>query len=483
MKKLLLIAASIILVINVFAQDKPNVVLMLADNVGYGDVSAYNLGIRGGMKTPNIDGIAEEGIQFTQFLVEPGCTPTRAGLMTGQYSIRNGMSMIIAPGAGGGLGEDDFTLGKLFKQAGYNTAYSGKWHLGPEVVSQPQNQGFDRWLIGFKGTTDQVLYKAYMESTGAPQEIIDALSPKVLTADGPGAPTELGDYNFERRLTIEGEITERAIAFIEGQTTSESPFFLMIGFTRSHFPNDVSEEFKGKSGVGNYGDSMYELDYRTGQIMEALKDNGFDDNTIVIWISDNAATVTGTAVAEIHQGDNGPFRGELGDAYEGSIRTAGMIRWPGKIKPGSRSNGMISVHDFLPTFANIIGEELPGNRYYDGFDQTDFILGKQENSNRNSLITFIGGRVAAVRWNQFRIYPLIVEHTNNNPQVGGYLGTLKETAGFPQMFNIEADPKERVDLTANGAGWLMGPYMQIIGEYKKSLIDYPNPPVPNLTRF
>ena len=135
------------------AQQKPNVVLMLADNVGYGDISAYNLGIRGGMKTPNIDQIAADGVQFTQFMVEPGCTPSRAGLMTGQYSIRNGMSMIIAPGAGGGLGADDFTLGKLFKEAGYNTAYAGKWHLGPATESQPQNQGFDQWLIGFKGTS------------------------------------------------------------------------------------------------------------------------------------------------------------------------------------------------------------------------------------------------------------------------------------------------------------------------------------------
>jgi arylsulfatase len=483
MKRFFLITLSFILAINVFAQDRPYVVLMLADNVGYGDISCYNLGIRGGMKTPNIDRIAEEGIQFTQFMVEPGCTPTRAGLMTGQYSIRNGMSMIIAPGAGGGLGEDDFTLGKLFKQAGYNTAYSGKWHLGPQAMSQPQNQGFDKWLIGFKGTTDQVLYKESMKATGAPQAMIDALASKVLTADGPGEPTQIGDYDFARRLTIEGEITEKAIGYIEEQKRSKEPFFLMVGFTRSHFPNDVSEEFKGKSGVGKYGDSMYELDYRTGQIIEALEKNGFEDNTIVIWLSDNAATVTGTAVDEVHQGDNGPFRGELGDAYEGSIRTAGMIKWPGVIKPRTRSNGMISVHDFLPTFASILGEELPSNRPYDGVNQADFITGKQKDSNRNSLITFIGGRIAAIRWNQYRIYPLLVGNTSNDPSNGGYVGTLSETAGFPQIFNIELDPKERVDQAVNGSGWVLGVYPNIIAEYKKTLKKYPNPPVPNLTKF
>ena len=137
----------------------------------------------------------------------------------------------------------------------------------------------------------------------------------------------------------------------------------------------------------------------------------------------------------------------------------------------------------MPTFANILGKELPGGRYYDGIDQTDFILGKQENSNRNTLISFVGGRVAAVRWNQFRIYPLLVNHTNNNPKVGGYLGTLTETAGYPQIFNIEADPKERVDITVNGAGWIMAPYMQIVASYKETLKEFPNPPAPNLNKF
>lgn len=466
-----------------FAQEKPNVVLMLADNVGYGDISAYNLGARGGMVTPNIDKIGQDGLQLTQFMVEPGCTPSRAGLMTGQYSIRNGMSFIIVPGASGGLDKNDYTLGKLFKDAGYNTAYSGKWHLGPMAQSQPQNQGFDKWLIGFKGTTDQVMYKENMQETGAPKAIIDGLAPKVLTADGPGEPKEIGDYDFARRLTIEGEITERSVNYINEQAKTIEPFFLMVGFTRSHFPNDVSEEFKGKSGAGKYGDSLYELDVRTGQIMEALEANGLDENTIVIWISDNAATITATALDEVHQGDNGPFRGELGDAYEGSIRTIGMVKWPGKIKPGTRSNEMISIHDFLPTFAKILDKELPSNRPYDGVDQTDFILGKQEKSNRNSLLTFIGGRIAAIRWNQYRVYPMVVNNTTNNPSLGGYVGTITETAGFPQIFNIEADPKERVDRATTGSGWVLGIYPKIIAKYKKTLEKYPNPPVPNMTKF
>jgi arylsulfatase len=464
------------------AAEKPNVVIMLVDNLGFGDLSVYNGGTRGGIRTPNIDRLASEGMRFTQFLVEPGCTPSRAALMTGQYSIRNGMSLIIVPGAAGGLDKGDFTLGKLFKSAGYNTAYVGKWHLGPESKSQPQNQGFDQWLVGFKGTTDQVVYAENMKTFGAPEAFQKALTPKILKAKGPGEASEVRDYDFEYRKKIEGVIARNAVDYIKGSAKKKKPFFLMVGFTRPHFPNDVSPEFKGKSGAGKYGDSVVELDFRTGEILQAIEGAGIEGNTIVVWISDNGATVTGTAIDEIHQGDNGPFRGELGDAYEGSIRTAGMIKWPGNIKP-SISNEMFSIHDFLPTFANIINAKAPKDRPIDGVDQTDFLLGKQNKSNRNSLITFIGDRIAAVRWNQFRIYPMKINMTDNNPEVGGYLGTVTETAGFPQIFNIEADPKERVDIGPTGGGWIMGPYMQTVMKYKATLKDHPNPPAPNVTKY
>jgi arylsulfatase len=467
----------------VLAQEKPNVVLMLADNLGFGDLSVYNGGTRGGIRTPNIDKLASEGMRFTQFLVEPGCTPSRAGLMTGQYSIRSGMSLIIAPGAGGGLRSDDITLGKIFKSVGYNTTYIGKWHLGPAAQSQPQNQGFDQWLMGFKGTTDTVLYGASMRTVGAPESIRKALEAHVIEARSPGGeakPVRL--YDREYRRHIEGDIAEAAASYIKEQARGKNPFFLMVGWTRPHFPNDPDDEFIGSSGAGTYGDSVVELDARTGQVLDAIDAAGIRDNTIVIWLSDNGATVSATAIDEVHQGDNGPFRGELGDAYEGSIRTAGMIRWPGKIEP-SVSNEMISVHDFLPTLAGFIGAKVPDDRPIDGFDQGDWLLGKQENSSRQHLLTFVGDRLVAVRWRQFRIYPVEFLPSVTNPSISGYLGNMRETAGFPRIFNIEADPKERVDLGPTGAAWVLGPYMQLIGQYKATLEDHPNPPAPNMTRF
>jgi len=475
--------AFVILIPTGIQAQKPNVVLMLADNLGFGDLSVYNGGTRGKMRTPNIDKLASEGLRFTQFLVEPGCTPSRAGLMTGQYSIRNGMSLIIPPGATGGLQPDDITLGKVFKSQGYNTTYIGKWHLGPQAESQPQNQGFDQWLLGFKGSTDGVLYGETMRMIGASEAIQKAAEVHIVEAKKPGGkaePVRLYDRKYRRQ--IEADIADAAAFYIKEQANKENPFFLMIGWTRPHFPNDPAEEFVNSSGTGRYGDSVNELDARTGEVLDAIDDAGIRENTIVIWISDNGATVTSTAPEEIAGGNNGPFKGELGDAHEGSIRTAGMIRWPTKIKPGV-SNEMFSIHDFLPTLAGFIGAEVPEDIPMDGVDQGNFLLGNQENSNRDHLITFLGDRVAAVRWRQYRIYPFEVHSSNTNPALGGYLGSTRETNGFPRVYNIEADPGEISDILVYGNSWVVGVYAQLIAKYKATLKDYPNPPASSLTNF
>jgi arylsulfatase len=466
-----------------YAAEKPNVVIMLADNLGYGDLSSYNSGIRGGMRTPRIDTLASEGIRMTQFMVEPGCTPSRSALLTGRYSIRSGLSLIIAPGAKGGLQDDEFTLGEMFKSVGYNTTYVGKWHLGPKPYSQPQNQGYDQWLVGFFGSSDGALSGGVMEMLGLPDPLRKAFTSHIVEAKGAGAELKkVRPYDLEYRKQIEGDIATAAVKYIKKKAKSDKPFFLQVGWTRPHFPNDTAEDFKNKSGVNKYGDSVVELDHRTGEVLDAIREAGIEDNTIVIWISDNGPTVTAAIRDEIHAGDAGPFRGELGDAYEGSIRTAGMIKWPGKIDP-SVSNEMFAIHDFLPTLAKIVGAKLPKNRPIDGVDQSDFLLGKQKKSNREHLLTFIGDRLAAVRWQQFRIYPLQVGDANANPLKAGYMGSISETSGYPQVYNIEADPKERVDLLVEGYSWVIAPYLKLIYEYKASLKDHPNPPAGNLTKF
>lgn len=467
---------------SVLAQShKPNVVLMLADNLGYGDVSSYNGGIRGNMRTPRIDRLATEGMRFTQFLVEPGCTPSRAGLLTGRYSVRSGLSLIIAPGGVNTLQPEEVTLGELFKSVGYSTAYVGKWHLDAEPKSHPQNQGFDKWLVGFSGTTDVSLYGPKMKEMGASEQMRKTLEYWIVEAKGPGDPKRMRPYDLEYRKQIEGDIAKASVAYIGQQAAAKSPFFLMVGWTRPHFPNDVGPEFAGKSGTGKYGDSVVELDQRTGEVLDAIEEAGIKDNTIVIFVSDNGPTTTGGCLDELYNGDTGPFRGELGDAYEGSIRTVGMLRWPGKIKP-SVTNEMIAIHDFFPTLAKIIGAEVPKDRPIDGVDQSEFLLGRQDRSNRDHLLTFIGDRLVAVRWKQWRMYPVEFLGTRGNPSTAGYVGTIRETAGYPQMYNIEADPKEQVNVVHLN-GWLVAPYLQLVNQYRESLKEHPNPPAPNLTNI
>jgi arylsulfatase len=287
-------------------------------------------------------------------------------------------------------------------------------------------------------------------------------------------------YTVEYRRQVEGTIAKASAEYIERQAKAKQPFFLFVGFTHTHYPSVTAPEFAGKSRIGPYGDAVMELDYRTGQVLDAIKAAGVEDNTIVIWLSDNGASPTG-GPPEFRGGSNLPFRGEVGDALEGSIRTVGMVKWPGKIAPRT-SNEMVSIHDFFPTLASIIGAQVPTDRPIDGVDQSAFFTGKQAKSNRESLLTFIGEEVVAVRWRQYRVYPKQFVSSAGNPAMPGLAGYRMEGAGYPAIFNIEADPREEVNVVASSA-WVIAPYLRVIGEYQKSLESYPNPKAVNLTEF
>ena len=295
-----------------------------------------------------------------------------------------------------------------------------------------------------------------------------------------GAPQRIRPYDLEYRERIEADMATAAIGYIQRQAATEAPFHIQIGWTRPHFPNLVTEEFRNASGIGRYGDSLIEHDHQVGRVLDAIRDAGIEDRTIVIYLSDNGPTRTTGSIEELNMGSAGPFSGELGDAKEGSIRTAGMIKWPGKIAAGV-SNQMISIHDFFPTLARIIGADLP-DRHLDGVDQTDWLLGRQEASNRNSLITFIGDRIVAVRWNQFRFYPVSFTPQPTNQAMMGYGSAMLEHAGYPIIHNIEEDPREE-RAVLDTAAWAIGPYLKIISDYRKTLVDDPNPPAFSMTDF
>jgi arylsulfatase A-like enzyme len=353
---------------------KPNVVFILADNVGYGDLGSYGGGELRGAPTPRLDQLANEGLRLTQFLVEPACTPSRAALMTGQYSIRNGLSLIAIEGSPYTLPGRAFTMGELFKGAGYASAIFGKWHLGSAPQSLPTAHGFDEFYgIPPDISWDAATYVGTMEltqSVPAPPGVLLARGPQVVEATAGGQLRTVKPFTPEVRANIDYELVNKSIDFMRRQAAAGKPFFLYLPFSMGHAPNLPSEQFKGKSRIGNYGDKMMEGDYHVGQILDTLKTLGIDDNTIVVFASDNGPY--GEAAREFgnqgtpDMGNSGPFRGELGEVTEGSIRTAAIIRWPGKVKPNTTSYAMFSIMDFLPTFSHIVGGTMPTDRPIDG---------------------------------------------------------------------------------------------------------------------
>jgi arylsulfatase A-like enzyme len=247
------------------AQDRPNVVIMLSDNVGYGDLGAYGAGEVRGMPTPRIDQLASEGLRLTQFFVEPGCTPSRAALMTGRYSQRLGLSTIIIGGTPNTLQSNEVTLGKLFKGQGYATGIVGKWHLGASEQSWPTRQGFDEYHVGVIETTDGTLYRDGMQRAGMPEAVIAAAEPGIWESDASGNLRKVRPYTVEYRRQVEGDIAKASVEYIDRQAKRKAPFFLYVGFTHTHYPSLVPPEFVGKSRIGPYGDAVMELDYRTAR--------------------------------------------------------------------------------------------------------------------------------------------------------------------------------------------------------------------------
>jgi arylsulfatase len=471
-------------------QQKPNVVFILADNVGYGDMGAYGGGELRGYPTPNADRLASEGLRLTQFLVEPSCTPSRAALLTGQYSIRNGLSLAAIPGTPNTLSANAFTMGQLFKGAGYATAIFGKWHLGSAPQSLPSARGFDEFY-GIPPDTswnDELTVSLIMatHSIDAPESALIEKGPWIMQQTAGGPMQRVKPFTPEVRAEIDNDLTDHSIAFIKQQHAAGKPFFLYFPFSMGHAPNTPSKQFAGKSRIGNYGDKMMEGDYHVGQVLDTLKELKIEDNTIVVFASDNGPS--GWILRELgnlgtpDMGNAGPFRGELGEATEGSIRTFCFIRWPGHVKPNTTSYAMFSIMDFLPTFASILGAKLPADRPIDGVDQMPVLLANSEMGNRQSLLTFVGADLVAARWKQWRIYFKDMKLTGTGQQMLG--GIFEDISGmsYPKVYNIEMDPHE--DLNVGGINlWPMQEAFKTVIEYQASLKKYPNPPAINFTNF
>ena len=382
-------------------------------------------------------------------------------------------------------------MGQLFKGAGYATAIFGKWHLGIEPQSLPTAHGFDEFYgIPPNESWDSCTYVdtiVMTHSIPAPLDVLLEKGPQIVEAVAGGPLQQVKPFTREVRAEIDNELVAKSIDFMKRQKAAGKPFFLYLPFSMGHVPNLPSKQFAGKSRIGQYGDKMMEGDYHVGQILDALKEIGVDDNTLLVFASDNGPA--GEAVREFgnqgspDMGNAGPFRGELGEATEGSIRTFCFARWPGKVKPGTTLQRDVLDHGLHADLRPDHRRKMPTDRPIDGVDQTDVLFGKSEAGNRDSLLTFIGGDMVAARWKQWRVYFTDVHPTGIGPQrEPGMFSASAPMAGYPKVFNIEMDPHE--DLVVAGLfPWTAGPPLEEVKKYLESLKKYPNPPASNLTKF
>ena len=355
---------------------KPNVIVLMVDNLGWGELGVYGGGELRGAPTPRLDKLAEEGIRLQNFNVEPQCTPTRSAFMTGRRPIRSGTTKVVW-GMLYGLTNWEVTMAELFSGAGYKTGMFGKWHIGDVPGRFPTDQGFDEWY-GVANTTDESEYSSQFQ-----YDPKSGTTPMVVEARKGELPRDVKPYDVPARREIDAELTERAISFMRRSVASEKPFFAFVPFTQPHLPTLPHPDFDGRTGNGHYADVLAEIDFRAGQILDAVENLGIRDDTLIIWMSDN-----GPEYFYPWQGTAGPWRGNYFTAWEGSLRAPFLMRWPGKVPEGKASNEIVHVVDLLPTLANVAGFKVPDDRIIDGVDQLDFFLvSKKSLIGRDSLST------------------------------------------------------------------------------------------------
>jgi arylsulfatase A len=405
--------------------EKPNFVILFADDLGYGDLGVYG---HPTIRTPNLDRMAYEGQKWTNFYVaENVCTPSRAGLLTGRYPVRSGMTSnkrrVLFPDSDGGLPQTEITIAEALKGAGYATAAIGKWHLGHLPPYLPTQHGFDSYFgIPYSNDMDRVNDGGDYRSA--------FLDPKIETFNVPLMRNEEIVERPADQTTITKRYTEEAVKFMT--TNKDKPFFLYLAYNLPHVPLFASDEFRGSSERGLYGDVVEEIDWSAGQVMEALKELGLEKNTLVVFTSDNGPWV----IFDSHGGSSGLLFGAKGTSYEGGQREPAIFWWPGTISPKLVSD-MGSTLDLLPTLAGLAGADLPKDRVYDGYDLSD-VLKKGAPSPRNEMIYYHSELIFAARKGDYKLY-----FYKNNP--AGYPQKLEKLEKY-QLFNLSVDPSEKYDV-------------------------------------
>ena len=431
---------------------KPNILILWGDDIGWWNISYNNRG-QMGYRTPNIDRVAEEGLAFSDYYGQQSCTAGRAAFITGQNPIRTGLTKVGMPGADQGLRPEDPTIAELLKPLGYVTGQFGKNHLGDKDEFLPTNHGFDE----FFGNLYHLNAEEEPEDVDYPKDpaFRERFGPRgVIHSYADGRIEDTGPLTRKRMETIDEEVTERALRFMEETTAAGKPFFLWWNATAMHFRTHPAEKHLGKSGQGFYNDVMVAHDELVGQMLDKLDELGIADNTIVMYSTDN-----GPHFNTWPDGAITPFRSEKNTNWEGAWRVPAFVRWPGKFAAGKTLNGIVSHQDWLPTFLaaagepeireKVLGGHAAGDKTFrvhiDGLNMLPYLTGEEQESPRRSFFYVNDdGQVVAVRHNDWKM--VFME------QRAKQLACWSEpfvSLRIPKMFHLRRDPFERADENSN----------------------------------
>ena len=489
------------------ADKKPNVVMLMTDDTGWTDFGCYLGGTALGHPTPNIDKVAKEGAMFTCWYGQASCTAGRASFMTGRIPIRSALSVVVVPGDPNGIKPETPTIAEFYKKNGYTTYYSGKWHLGDVEKFYPINHGFDEMkhfgayypgVYAYSDTapgTHPWFPKYNKEYWDMYQKIVNLYE----WSGTAGKPAVKGDIiTLENLADFDVRQADSAVAYIKEHAKSDKPFFMDVNFMKMHQPTSPNKAFAGKSHLGNYSDSMLELDSNIGRIMDVIRAEAPD--TIVIITADNGAWQDAWPDA----GTN-PFRGEKGSPFEAGWRVPGIMWAPGKIPAGSVYSEMMSHMDVWPTTATMVGLTPPPQGewkdnsgkpiYFDGVDNSAYVMGKAQHSARDSWVYIDGENFKGVRadiggdpeapWIRIAWKML---YTSKDT----WLGPELNMGAVPSIYNLTMDPYEKYDMMFNGAvptrnptsspgryagmdnGWSLSLLDIPLMAFNKSIIKYPN---------
>jgi arylsulfatase len=451
-----------------FAAEKPNILVIMSDDVGITNISAYSRGLVG-YQTPNIDRIANGGILFTDYYAEQSCTAGRSAFITGQHPVRTGLTKVGFPGSAIGIQKEDPTLAELLKNHGYATGQFGKNHLGDRNEYLPTVHGFDEFYgnlyhlnaeeepenpdypkdpefkkrLGPRGVLD-------CKATDKDDETVDPRFGKV----GKQTIKDTGPLTKKRMETADEEFLERTMKFIKKNTEAQKPWFAWVATSRMHFYTHLKPESEGVTGLGIFADGMVEHDGHVGQMLNLLEELKIDDNTIVIYTVDN-----GPHYNEWPDGGISPFRGEKNTNWEGGYRVPCLVRWPGNIPAGKISNEIMSMQDWVPTLLAAAGEPdvkeklLKGHKaagktfkvHLDGFNLLPYLMGKEKESPRKEFFYFSDdGLLVGVRHNQWKL--VFAEQRAKTFRVWSEPFVQLR---IPKPFNLRSDPFERADTDSN----------------------------------